>query len=223
MENRKEIWIEENLSEGSPKNAPQGDSDSKSENIERKTHLDGNDQHPYIKTPDNKKNRGRSIKFTPPGDPSGDPNFMEVELTPEMFNFNLTEIRAEDLGAIEFGLILSSYVSDDPEHKMRINLRSPKRRIESIIPERFFSIKLRARYLDYSTTAEGKLDIVPTLLLLTAPDGKRYAKKGTIFSLKGGFPEHSGENAVYAACSAKGKTVFRGSGGRQWLPSHNPG
>lgn len=151
----------------------------------------------------------KSIRYTPPGNPSGDPNFMEVQLTPELFNFNLTEIRAEDLGAIEFGLIMSSYISDDPEHKMRINLRSPKRRVESIIPERFFSIKLRARYLDYSTTAEGKLDIVPTLLLLTAPDGKRYAKKGTIFSLKGGFPEHSGENAVYAAYEVIGPLMGR--------------
>ena len=191
--------IDENLSDGSNNNAPQGESESKSKKVEPPTEHDGNDQDSNNETPDFNIYRSKSIRFTPPGDPSGDPNFMEVKLTPEMFNFNLTEIREEDLAAIELGLMSSLYLSDDPAHKMRINLRSPKRKIESIYARYFFSAKLLARYLDYTVEVEGRIEIVPTLLLLTAPDGKRYAKKGTIFSLKGGFPENPGEGAVYSA------------------------
>jgi hypothetical protein len=115
---------------------------------------------------------------------------ISIELTPEMFNYTIDELGDDEIFNLVYKMSISTHFQDDPEHKINIHLKSPKRTLKVIKAEEYFGIKLIGRNLNFTISAEGNLDTAATLLLMCAPDGKRVAKEGTRYSLKGGFSNH---------------------------------
>ena len=115
-----------------------------------------------------------------------------------LFNFDLTEITQKDIMKISVGIAASFPLQFRPGHRIAVNLKSSKK-IGLIDVHDIFYIKLIGRYRRFTTTAEGELDAFSTLLLMSAPDGNRFAKEDTLYSLYGAYSEYPEPISYYLA------------------------